>query len=437
MTTSTDSKAKLSKLLKERARNRRLLRIFFLIVILSCAFCFGFLFRSQVELMDKLGIPIGKESPLNIITSETKSSSDSAAKSQLKTVYNSLSMRIAEIEDILSSNSFDSVDLDKATADAIDVVLKNTGDAQAKYYSQDEYNKLINDSKNSKYIGIGTLFSEVNGKVYCSDVFDGSEASIKGVRSGDYIRSINGINNKIWTVAEVNKVISENKGGSVVITFVRPKSQNADSGKEITCTLNVEEMSQENVMSENRSGCGYIKINQFGEGTAELLEKKIAELENDGASCFAIDLRGNPGGYMNSALSCASEFIESGTLVNIETISSKTARSAEGKVITTKPISVLIDQNTSAAAEVFAAALKENGRATIVGQTSAGKGVVCATRELSFGGAVRYSAAKYSTPQGNAIDSIGIKPDVEVANRDWDSTDRQLAVAIESALSHV
>ena len=183
-------KAKLSKLLKEKARTRRIVFALLGFVCLCIAFMLGFAFRSQVTLMGSLGIPIGEEADINVLKTRTKDTA--TAKTAVKSVYNSISERIDEVEDILSENSFDTADLDETTKAAITSILVCTGDEYAKYYTATEYSKLINDSKENQYAGVGVLLNEMNGRCYVADVFEGSEADLKGVQSGDYVKSING-----------------------------------------------------------------------------------------------------------------------------------------------------------------------------------------------------------------------------------------------------
>ena len=139
---------------------------------------------------------------------------------------------------------------------------------------------------------------------------------------------------------------------------------------------------------------------------------------------------------MSGALDSASYFLKTGTLVTIESADGNQDRTTEGETITKKPVVLLTNSNTAAAAEVFVAALHDNNRASVVGEKTAGKGIFAATRELSFGGAVRYTAAKYITPNGNSIQDHGIDPDIDVAGVDnYDFDIEPLRSAIDSAIS--
>lgn len=424
-------KSKLSKLLKEQARTRRIVFVLACIVGVCIAFAAGFFFRSQINLMNSLGIPVGEESSLNILG--VTSSDDTKSKS-LKTVYNSVSARIGEIEDLLDTSSLSSSDVDAATVTAINDILASTGDQYAKYFSASEYSDLVTQSRTNKYAGIGATLNEMNGRCYIADVFDGSEAQAKGLLTGDYIKSINGESQIGKTATEVRNKIAGLKDSSAVFNIVRPLAEYGETGTEFSVSLHVSDMDVENVSSEVVGDFGYINVHQFNDETSDLFKKAIDEFEKQELKGYVIDIRNNPGGYMSGALSAASSFVASGTLVSIETSSGTTARTTEGQTITERPIVVLINSSTSAACEVFAAALHDNNRATLIGQRTAGKGTVATTRELSFGGAIRFSAARYITPDGNPIEGNGVNPDIEIANiSDLSIDDEALENAIDSA----
>ena len=159
---------------------------------------------------------------------------------------------------------------------------------------------------------------------------------------------------------------------------------------------------------------GYMKVRQLTQTSADLVKQALADLGSQGALSFVLDIRDNPGGYLTQAVDMASLFVKSGSIVQIETKDGKSVKSATGNVATDKPLVVLVNENTAAAAEVLAAALQENQRATLVGASTLGKGSVQVVRDLSFGGALRYTAACYLTPQGRTINDVGVTPDVSV-----------------------
>ena len=413
---------------KRRARSYRLIRVFIVVLLLCAAFIAGFSIRGQSAFLQTLGFP---ESITGINASEV--ADQNAAK---KDVYNSLSMRVSEVEDILATDSLDTYDLDVATQNALTAFAESSSDPYVRYYSADRYNALLN-TQDEGYAGVGVLFSEYNGQAYVVDVFEGSPAQLEGVQEGDFVVSINGDSSQTWSRSEVAAVLSQAQGSTVVITWRRPESLESDGGEEFTTTLACEEYNEENVTTEYDSDkkVGYVKVKQFTQNAASLTQAAIVDLQDQGARAFVLDLRDNPGGYLSQAVSLASLFMSSGTVVEVQTIDGQSAKVASGQPVTDLPLVVIVDQNTAAAAEVVAAALKESQRATLVGTNTLGKGSVQVLHELAFGGALRYTAAYYLTPEGHAIDQVGVTPTVTLGSPEGD--DSQKEYAMELAASRV
>ena len=183
-------------------------------------------------------------------------------------------------------------------------------------------------------------------------------------------------------------------------------------------------------------GVGVITLHQINGNAADLIRSAVENLEAQGAQAYVLDLRDVPGGYLSQAVEVANLFVRNGIIVQIQTADGITNRQASGEVVTDKPLVVLVNGNTTAAAEVLASALQDNQRATLVGQTTMGKGSVQVVRELSFGGALRYTAAYYLSPQGRAIDGLGVAPDI-IVDRNEGASDNQLSLAIETAQSSI
>ena len=408
---------------KRRARSYRLIRVFLVIILLCAAFACGFFVRGENAFLQTLGFPVA-------VTGIQKSdiTDQNAVK---KDVYNSLSMRVAEVEDILSSDSLDTYNLDEVTESTLKAFGEASNDPYMRYYSADRYNALLN-TQNEGYAGVGVLFSEYNGQAYVVDVFEGSPAQLEDVQEGDFVVSINGDRSQTWSRSEVAAALSQSAGGTVVITWRRPESLEADGGTEYTTTLECAEYDEANVTTEYDEDrrVGYVKIKQFTQNAALLAQTAISELQSQGARSFVLDLRDNPGGYLSQAVDLASLFMSSGTVVEVQTVDGKTAKAASGQPITDLPLVVITNKNTAAAAEVVAAALKESQRATLVGTTTLGKGSVQVLYELSFGGAMRYTAAYYLTPEGHAIDQVGVTPTVSLDNTGDGDAQKDYAIEV-------
>lgn len=420
---STASVKRATASFKEHARNRKVVvaLIFFIVVVM--AFIAGFMLRSNVQFSEMLGFSVGSES-----------AAGGKMTKQAKSTYDSISARVDEAEDILTTYSMDEIHLAEATDSMLADLLKATGDPFAEYYDQERYDAYIKESSSSGYKGIGVLFGDYNGRAYAIDVLEGSEAQAKGVTKGDFVEAINGDSSHVWSASEVIGALSRAQGENVVVTWMRPLSMDAENGSEFATTLESREYDAENVTTSMMDGdVGYIRLRQITSNASELVKRAVTDLTSQGAQALVLDIRDNPGGYLTQSLDTASLFIPSGTLVGIETLDGTTTRTASGATVTALPLVVLVNGYTSSAAEVLAAALQDNQRATTVGQTTMGKGSVQVVRDLSFGGAIRYTAAYYLTPDGRRINGTGITPELIVGTAGEDDT--QLLVAVDTARS--
>lgn len=409
---------------RARARNYRLLKLLILVVGVCVAFVGGFAVRGDVPLLENLGF--------KVLTADANSAAKSTASGD---TYTSLGARVSEVESILETESLDSYELDTATTGVLDAFAKSTKDPYLRYYDAGRYAALMKDSSGS-YAGIGVLFSEYNGRAYAVDVFEDSAAQAADVRQGDFVVSIDGERGHDWTTTEVASALKRDEGDEVVVTWRRAETLDSEGGTEFTTTLACSNYTVKNVETELSDTVGYIKLKQVTQNAASLVKSALADLDSQGAESYVLDIRDNPGGFLTQSVDVASLFVKSGTIVKIQTKEAEeSTKTATGSALTDKPLVVLVNGNTAASAEVLAAALQDNQRATLVGSTTLGKGSVQVTRELSFGGALRYTAAYYKSPLGHDIDGVGIVPNIAVSLSS--DIDNQKTLAIETAQSLV
>lgn len=418
-----DSKQIAASARKARARNLRIIRIFVSIIIIAAVFCLGFVVRGNTAILSALGF--------------TALVGDDSAKSvEQRTVFNSLSARVEEVEDTLADESLDTFDLDQTTTGVLTALAEATEDPYLRYYDQAQY-ALLEQNSGDDYEGVGVLFGESDGTAYAVDVFDGSSAQIAGVQQGDFVVAIDGDRGREWSQTEVLSALDREEGSTVVITWRRPATDGAEGGEEFTTALTCSKTSETNVESVlGDEGVGVVTLRQITGNSADLVRNAVESLEAQGAQSYVLDIRDVPGGYLSQAVEIANLFVRNGVIVQIKTNGGVSTRQASGETVTAKPLVVLVNGNTSAAAEVLASALQDNQRATLVGQTTMGKGSVQVLRELSFGGALRYTAAYYLSPQGRNIDGLGVVPDI-IVDRDEGASDNQLSLAIETAQSSI
>lgn len=412
-----------ARMRKMRSRSQRLIRAFMFVICIAAALFLGFFLRGQTGFLQQLGFPASVTG-----TDQTVAVEAAAGK---KDVYNSLSARVAEVEDVLAEDSLDTYSLDTATDKTLTAFAASTDDPYLRYYSPERYSALMN-THDEGYAGIGVLFSEYDGQAYAVDVFEGSQAQVEGVQAGDFVVAVNGDNSQTWSRTEVAAVLSQNQGSTVVITWRRPESLESSGGQTFTTTLQCEEYDEVNVTweyDEDRT-VGYIKAKQLTQNVSSLVKGAIEELTGQGARAFVLDIRDNPGGYLSQAVDLSSLFMNGGTVVEVQTVDGSSAKAATGQPATALPLVLLVNKNTAAAAEVVAAALKESQRATLVGDTTMGKGSVQVIHELQFGGALRYTAAYYLTPEGHAIDDVGVTPEVVISDTGEDDAQKEYALSL-------
>ena len=410
----------------DQATSHGLLRVFLAVILVAVSFVGGFALRSQTELVASWGIPV------------SDGEREALAAAAANNTFESVSARVGDVEDILSTYSMDEIDLTAATYSMLDDLMKSTGDPYATYYNPDLYNTYIKETTERSYAGIGVVFADYNGRAYVSDVFEGSEAEAKGVQQGDFLTSIDSEDVSAWSMTEVVNALAKDEGATVSVTWMRPASLDAQTGEQFTTTLTCKVYEEANLTTALSDGVGVVKVRQISSNAAELVDQATKSLIEQGAGAIVLDLRDNAGGYLTQAVDIASLFVNSGVLVQIQgNDGPATTKSAAGDApYKDVPLVVVVNRYTAAAAEVLAASLQDNERADVVGETSMGKGSVQVVRELDFGGAVRYTAAYYLTPQGEPIDNVGIVPQVGVVNGEGeDGADSQLATGIDIARS--
>lgn len=406
-----------AKVASKNKHNASIVKFLGACIFVCVVFCAGFAVRGNTDLLNAMGLSsFDADSDVNpgmTVSGDT---------------YNSLSARFAEVDGILSEGGMESYDLSQATAKALPAFLGTVDDPYLRYYDDQSYQSYLATTKNPN-AGIGVLFGESDGQCFVSDVFEDSAAASAGIQPGDRIVSIDGVAKTTWSAPDVLNALSRGEGESVFITWNRPATESSEESSFGT-TLTFSSSSEENVTYEMQESIGVIRLKQITSDSATQVANAINAVTAEGAHSLVLDLRDVPGGYLTQAVDISSLFIQSGVVVQIETAEGTTSRSADGKSITTAPLVVLVNGRTSGCAEVLAAALQETDRASVVGTVTLGKGSVQIMQPLSFGGALRYTAAYYLTPNGRLIEGTGVSPDIESS-----SASTQESVALDMARS--
>lgn len=416
-----DTKQRAAMAEREHRRNKRILRLLCFVVAIAVAFVAGFALRSQDQFLVSLGFSIPGVQKAGTQSTDVK-----------KSPYDSISARLSEVEDVLAKSDLNGYDLDEATKEVFKGFSSACDDKYFEYLDPSRYASFVKDSSDGAYNGVGVLFSDYNGRALVSDVFSGSAAEAAGVQQGDVLVGIDGDTSHDWSVTEAISGLSRNAGETVVVTWMRPSSVGAETGASYTTALTCSSYKEQNVTYSLDGTVGYIGVRQITQDTVDNVSAALADLIDQGATSFVVDLRDNPGGYLTQAVDVANLFIKTGVIVEVQTSTGTSPKSASGKTVTDLPLVVLTNGYTSGAAEVLAAALQDNQRATIVGETTIGKGSVQVVHELSFGGAIRYTAGYYKSPLGHDIDGVGVIPDIAISSSEG-GTDPHLVLAVETA----
>jgi carboxyl-terminal processing protease len=299
--------------------------------------------------------------------------------------------------------------------------------------------KAFSEETNGSFGGIGVVLGEnKQGQAYVVEVYPGTPAAKAGMKKGDVFLVIGGVRREKWTQDEVVKRVRGEQGTKVKLTMLRPNADATKVGTEVSFEITRAMIDYPNVKTKTYGNVGYIRLGQFNANSASDMEKAITELTQKGAKSLVIDLREDPGGLLSQAIDVSSLFIRDGVIVRVdERNKPEVEHPATGHKITDLPVVVLIDGNSASASEIFAGAMQDYGRATLVGERSFGKGSVQTIAPLADGSAVKFTIAHYLTPKKRVINGVGLTPDYIVIMDPMKQldpkTDTQLNKAIELA----
>lgn len=319
--------------------------------------------------------------------------------------------KIEYLEKLIDQEYLGEVDNDEMAEGVYAGLVYGLGDVYSRYYTADEYAQET-ASTDGAYAGIGvSIQKNKNGGVQIAECYEGGPGAEAGLQTGDVITAINDTDVTDMELSDVVSLIRENKDKTIVLTVFR---ENEEKSREISVDVtDVELPSVFGEMLDKKTG--YIQITQFTGVTPQQYKDMFAELKDKGMERLVIDLRDNPGGLLTSVCDILREILPEGLIVYTEDkYGNREEETCDGKNKLDMPLAVLLNENSASASEIFAGAVQDHGVGTIVGTTTYGKGVVQELRQLSDGSAVKLTVSNYYTPNGNSINKVGIKPDVEV-----------------------
>lgn len=310
-----------------------------------------------------------------------------------------------------------------------------------------------------EFSGIGAeLGMSPENRVMVVAPIDSSPAEKAGIKASDIILSVDGTDTNGWTLAQAVEKIRGPKGSQVKLSVLHDKAKQPTAVTVTRDTILVKSVTSwykkfectgdtckenKNTTCDTCSSIAYIRLSQFGDKTNDEWVKAVNDLypkisTDKNFKGIILDLRNNPGGYLQDAVFIASEFIKSGTVVSqVDGTGAKQDMNvSRAGMFTTQPVLVLVNKGSASASEIVSGALKDHNRARLIGETTFGKGTIQQAVDVDGGASVHISVGKWITPNGTWVHKVGIKPDIEVKYDDAKSKktpglDNQLQAAIK------
>lgn len=287
-------------------------------------------------------------------------------------------------------------------------MVRRLGDPYSGYLSEEELEAYLGDLDGS-FSGIGIYMDMKADGIVVLDIMPDSPASTAGMQAGDVIVEVNHVSLAGLDLEQAQDLILGRPGSRVIVTIVRAQEQ-------IEMTMTRAEIIIPSVTSKLLGqDTGYLNLDSFGSSTAHELGKAIQGLKNRGVKQWILDLRGNGGGYVYASAEVAGYFLD---VDNLVTVQDKQDRVHMPVIPETpqinEPVLLLVDEYSASASELLAAALKDYDEATLLGETTYGKGTMQQVFPLSNGDLLKLTIAQFYSPFGNKIHTVGVKPDLAI-----------------------
>ena len=322
---------------------------------------------------------------------------------------------------------------------AINGIIDWIGNPHMVYIDPESY-ALGTDIISGTFQGIGAHVDQdpVTRAIVIVAPFSGSPAEAAGIRPGDVILAVNGESTEGWSTTQAVQRIRGPEGEPVHLT-IRHRNGDVEDITVIRATVTIPTVFVKEIRDADgkiQSDIAYIELQQFTEKTVVDLEEQLRIIEQAGYDALILDVRRNPGGALSATVDVTDMFLEDGRVLTKQDRDNirATFDARPGGTATEIPLVVLIGPGSASGAEVLAGALRDNNRATLIGETTFGKGDINQLFELSNGGAIYVTIAHWFTPSGEQVEGVGLSPDLEVTPSDDDLDERrdvQLFAAIE------
>ena len=327
-------------------------------------------------------------------------------------ISSELATKIYSLKQIINSEYIEEINEEDLINGAIKGYVEGLGDDYSEYFTKEEMEEFKTETEGN-YVGIGIYmaYNTKDNTIVVLTPIEGSPAEKVGILPGDVIKKVDGVE---YTGEDFDKIASYIKGkeGTAVKVAIER------DGREIEFEVERKKIELYPIKSEVlENSIGYIQVTSFDDKCAEEFKEKYIELSKENIKGLIIDLRDNGGGIVQEALKISDYALEKGDVIlrTKDKEGNEKVEKSTKKPIITIPVVILTNENTASASEIVAAALKENGKATILGEKTFGKGVIQELITLNDGSGIKITTEEYYTPNKNKINKVGITPDKEVS----------------------
>ena len=355
-----------------------------------------------------------------VTQSETKNDSNNVTGKSSDTLTNDDLAKLELVYDTLVSGYVDkNINKDDIINGALKGMAEATGDPYTNYLVNDE-TTAIDETMTGSFGGIGAELRSENNRVIISNTREGTPAQKIGLQENDAILKVDGEDMEGKSISYVVSKVRGEVGTDVTLTIQR-------GTQELEVKITRAKIAIETVkgtVDSTDATIGHVQINSFAKNTAKEVEKAVTDLREKGVKKFIFDVRYNPGGLLDQAIMIANMFVEEGkTILNVENrdgqIKTYKASKDYGTFKITEPYVLLVNEGSASASEILAAALKESADAQLIGKKTYGKGTVQSVIEVGENAELKYTIAKWLTPNKTWIHKTGIEPTEEVSMPDY------------------